>query len=315
MREMVFNHASARCLDVGRGQLVDWRREIAIGMATLVSERIVCSALHMEKTFSEVECLPEFTLYGAIQSLRRNGYRDEYVFLLRLVTKNPLINGLDARLLDRFLGCQDRTLDGLDGAPLVLAAIADWVVISIPSKTYWDDDLLSIQFDEILSDERVEETTEEVDQLSRVRHADAIGERNLDRTRAGADPKGIWANRETVFPNLLFAPGVESDLLNCANVVQTVVGKLSALNRSAEMWVHSGGPAPTWGTKVSPESVDDMRNIKFRGSRTFRSVSGSHEVFEWHARYGASGRIHLRFDRDAFEVEIGYIGSHLPTEV
>ena len=44
----------------------------------------------------------------------------------------------------------------------------------------------------------------------------------------------------------------------------------------------------------------------------FSSCKGSNELFMWYARYGNSGRIHLRFDASTYEVEIGYIGPHLP---
>ena len=223
----------------------------------------------------------------------------------------PLINGVDERLVDRFLGCQGRTFLDFDGTPLVLCAIADWVAISMPSKPYWDHHRIAIEFDEIFTDGRIEGTSEDVDQLSRLQHADAIQERHVDKVRAGADPREIWVKREFIFPNLTLAPGVQGNLQNCANVIETVVGKLSVLDRSTGMWAQKGGPAPNWGIKVSPESVNDMKNAKFRSSRTFRSCSGRQAIFEWHARYGDSGRIHLRFDANTFEVEVGYIGPHL----
>ena len=87
MREMVFNHASAVHVDVAQNQVVEWLRDIALGMAKLVNGQIVGSALRMEKTFAEIDCLPEYTLYRVLQSLREVGHRDEYVFLLRLATK------------------------------------------------------------------------------------------------------------------------------------------------------------------------------------------------------------------------------------
>ena len=315
MREMVFNHVSAVHVDVGQNQIVEWLRDITMGMAKLVNERVVGSALRMEKTFVEIDCLPDYTLYGALQSLRQVGHRDEYVFLLRLATKSPLINGVDDKLLDRFSGCHGRTYQDFDGAPLVLCAIADWIAISMPSEPYWDHDRIKVQFDEILADERIEEASEDVDQLSRLQHADSIHKRNMDKVRAGTDPREIWVNRDAIFPNLSLAPGIQGDLQNCANVIQTVVGKLSVLDRSAGSWTRDGGPAPIWGVKVSPERTNDMKNAKFRNNRTFRSCAGTQEIFEWHARYGDSGRIHLRFDAKMFEVEIGYIGPHLESEV
>ena len=46
--------------------------------------------------------------------------------------------------------------------------------------------------------------------------------------------------------------------------------------------------------------------------RRFRSCSGNTKIFEWHALFGNSGRIHFWFDAQTKEVEIGYIGKHLP---
>ena len=55
-----------------------------------------------------------------------------------------------------------------------------------------------------------------------------------------------------------------------------------------------------------------MKNRFFREARMFQSHRGTREIFEWHARFGDGGRIHLRFDPPSKEVEIGYIGPHLP---
>ena len=97
-------------------------------------------------------------------------------------------------------------------------------------------------------------------------------------------------------PNLIFGPGVEDNLKDSAHLFQTIIGKLVHLDRSAEEWRARGGPAPPWRTRVSPESVERMKNAAFRAARRFRSRLGTVEMFEWHARYGDSGRIHLRFD-------------------
>ena len=65
---------------------------------------------------------------------------------------------------------------------------------------------------------------------------------------------------------------------------------------------------------MTPESSTVMKNHKLREERRFRSQTGAIELFEWHARFGSGGRIHLRFDPASREVEIGYIGNHLPID-
>jgi hypothetical protein len=49
------------------------------------------------------------------------------------------------------------------------------------------------------------------------------------------------------------------------------------------------------------------------GERTFRGADGDSHDFEWHARFGSVGRIHLRFEAEGRLVEIGYIGRKLAT--
>ena len=84
------------------------------------------------------------------------------------------------------------------------------------------------------------------------------------------------------------------------------------LDESAAKW-REVGTLPPWTCKVTPESKSLMRKKKLSETRRFRSHRGTRELFEWHARFGSNGRIHLRFDASSQEIEIGYIGPHLPT--
>ena len=165
----------------------------------------------------------------------------------------------------------------------------------------------------MLTDATIGQASEEIDQLTRSRHAGPICDRHRDRIRAGSGPVAYWENRGAIFPNLLFGPGVEENLKDSSHLFHTIIRKLVDLNRSAEEWQAMGGPVPRWRTRVSPESTERMKNAHFRAARRFRSHRGTVETFEWHARYGDSGRIHLRFDPETREVEIGYIGPHLPS--
>ena len=128
----------------------------------------------------------------------------------------------------------------------------------------------------------------------------------------GSNPTKLWENRGIAFPNLVFGPDVQDNLTESANLLSTIVGKLKALDASARDWFDRGGSAPRWNTKVTSESRAVMTNPALREARRFRSHLGTREIFEWHARFGDHGRIHLRFDAESREVEIGYIGRHLP---
>ena len=311
MREMVLNHASVSVPHMDRDAVSEWLKDVASGMGQVVRDKVVQSSLRMVRGLHETQCMPGCSLFDAFSNLRIQGYRDEHVFLLRLATKTPLLSEVGTETEDRFHACEDRTLPAGDGEPLVLCAIADWIAVGFPSDPIWDGDRITVSFDELLPDETIGQASEEIDQLTRSVHAEAICGRHRDRVRAGSNPAALWENREAIFPNLVFGPGVEDNLKDSAHLFHTIIGKLVDLDRSAEEWRAKGGPAPPWRTRVSPERVESMKNPAFRAARRFRSHLGTMEMFEWHARYGDSGRIHLRFAPETRVVEIGYIGPHL----
>ena len=70
---------------------------------------------------------------------------------------------------------------------------------------------------------------------------------------------------------------------------------------------------PPWKCKVTDENKTVKQGRKSSGKRRFKSYHGDTREFMWHARFGNSGRIHLRFDPSLREVEIGYIGKKLGT--
>lgn len=311
MREMVLNHASVLAPGSDRELVTRWLKDLAGGMAVLVDNRVVQGSLRMAQSFHDTPCLPDYSLFDASNDIRVRGFRDEYVFLMRLAAKIPLLAEVDEAVRDRFRSCEGRPLAAPDGEPLVFCAITDGVVVGFPSAPEWDRDRATVDFDELLPDATIEPTSEEIDQLTRAVHANPVCARHRHRLRAGSDPVSLWENRAMAFPNLIFGPDVESNLKDNSNVLPTIIGKLVELDRSAGEWRENRGPAPRWRTHVSPENVESMKNPKFREARRFRTSQGPHELFEWHARFGDHGRIHLRFDPDSHEVEIGYIGRHL----
>ena len=161
-----------------------------------------------------------------------------------------------------------------------------------------------------------EETFEEIDNLARSDHAPPICERHRQSLRGQiTSAEELWNNRKQAFPNLIFGPDVEDHLkkLNTSNL-GSIVGKLANLNAAAAEWPNLGGGAPPWKTraKVANESESLRNHPRLRELRRFKSHDGISQLFLWHARFGDSGRIHLRFDPSSHEVEIGYIGQHLP---
>ena len=311
MREMVLNHASLDSPD--QHTVIDWLEDLAIGMAQLVSENISERSLRSSQSLYETFCFSDWSLWDAIQELRAGGARDEHLFLVRLSTKVPLLSDVGQDVADRFRACEAKTLPPKDGEPLVLCAITDGIAVGFPSDPIWDRDNVTVSFNELLPDENIGVASETIDNLTRSAHALPICERHRANLRQFANSAALWEGRVEAFPNLVFGPDVEHNLTTLnSSALQIVIKRLASLDESASEWPNKGDAMPSWKCRVTPESQRVKNNPNLLNARRFKSHLGTQELFEWHARFGSSGRIHLRFDPGSYKVEIGYIGPHLP---
>ena len=309
---MVLNHASLRVDQQQRNEIAGWLKGLAQGMAQLAEQRVVPAALRMAHSPHEIYCVEGYSLHDAYGDLRRGGHREEFLFFVRLTSKLPLLQDIAPGIQERFLGCESLRPPHGEGEPLLLCAVADWISISLPSHPDWERSRLVVHFLEMRPDESLVETTDDIDNVSRPSHATAITGQHRRRLIAGSDPATLWENRQAAFPNLAFGPGVEANLKSTASLFSVVAGKLVLISQSADEWVAAGGPAPVWRTKVTPESSTVRNDPTLLAARRFPSQAGGTRIFEWHARFGDNGRIHLNFDAATRVVEIGYIGPHLP---
>lgn len=312
MRELILNDASLRCPGSDRSQVTSYLLEVVLGIRALASERVVEPELRMRPASAAIECLPGRTLAESILDLRKTGHRDASVYLLRLTTKAAWLGGLPLPVRERFRSCEGRGLPPGDEAPLMLCVVTGAIAVGFPSADLWNTDRVTIRFDELLPGAEIRDCAEEVDILTRPGQATAIAERHRAALRAGADPEELWRRRCEAFPHLRFGPGVEANLSRLGGHLLGVAEKLSGLDAAAAEWQESGSDAPRWRTKVTGESERLRKNPKRLDRRRFPSRTGERELFEWHARYGSGGRIHLRLEPVSREVEIGYIGPHLP---
>ena len=312
MREMVLNHASL--LSPDRHAAVERLKGMTTGMLDLRNSGVAQAVLRMSRSVYEIHCMSDWSLWDALLELRRGRARGEFAFFASLVSKVPLPERHRSGCLGsvpRMRGDRVRDEDAIpkDGEPLVLCAITNSITVGFPSEPVWDRDQLTIRFNEMHTDGSIVEVSETIDNLTNPAHARPICERHREVLRRCKNFAELWGNREIAFPHLVFGPDVE---VNAADL-QTVVNKLASLDDAAAKWRDTGGAAPPWMSKVTPESDSVMNNERLREARRFRSHHGRPELFEWHARFGSGGRIHLRFDPRTYEVEIGYIGKKLGT--
>ena len=319
MREMILNHASLA--SAARQDVPAWLADMASGMAALVNDRVVPATLRACRSVYEIRFLDGRTLFDAYRDLPVRGARDEYLFLLRLSTKAPLLDSVAPEVEDRFraceaMACEAKALPQEEGEPLMLCAVTDGVAVGLPSEPIWDRDRITVSFQELLPNGALEEADEAIDQLTRTAHAGPIADRHVRRRRGRIEtPVDLWNARAEAFPHLTFGPDIEDQLgrLN-PGLLTTVVNRLAELDEAASTWKEAGGPVPPWTCKVTTESESVMNSKRLREARRFRSVRGERPLFEWHARFGAGGRIHLRFDASTREMEVGYVGGHLPLD-
>lgn len=316
MREFVLNDASIAAAD--QRTAIDWLADIAKGMSSLVVEKIAQNTLRTSRSLQEIHYRENSSLSEAILALKQRGLIEEHRLLMRSSVKSPLTNELEQGIKDRFLACEGRTFPAPVGDSLVLCAISDRIAVSFPSDSVWNSDLIKVDFYELHDDESSEvseeETFEEIDNLARSNHALPICERHRQSLRDQITSSAeLWNNRKQAFPNLLFGPDVEDHLarLNTGDL-GTIVGKLAGLNAAAAEWPEVGGGVPQWKSKVTDESEPLKNHPKLLAERRFRAYDGTRQLFLWHARFGSSGRVHFRFDPSSYEIEIGYIGKHLP---
>ena len=301
------NHASLVSPD--EHTCLSWLQDLATGMTILIKHNVVDSALRASVPLEEVWCLPGYSLSHAMRSLRTNA-REESSFLLRLLTKVPLLEGLDAAIKDQFLACETATLSPEDGQPLLICAIQDWVTVSFPSKPDWQRDTLTVRFQKLLPGDEWREGQEAIDNLACTGHASHICDRHHARVLSDLTPIEQWDRREEAFPNLLFGLDV-TDTARTSGQLTAILNRLQRLEDGAAAWLKTGGPKPPWSLEVTPESESTMNDPTLHSRRVFRSRDGTAKLFEWHAKFG-SMRIHLSFDAASRTVEIGYIGPHLP---
>ena len=307
-REMVLNHSSALATGHSRSEVVDWLADLARGIQELINKGVVKGKLRAERQPNEIDCLDGWSLYAAMLEMQAD-YRDEYRRLASLATRSPLLRDLPAGLENRFHGCEGVAMSSEAGKPLLLCAIADWVAVGLPSAPAWDQDSVVVEFDELLSDETTERVSERVDNLTRHEHAGPIFQRYSQSLARESDPTSLWNDRNVCFPNIEFGPRVEGNLRDQATNFATIVKRLTDIDQAAAEWKAHGGPVPRWRTKVTDESTS--LEPKYLNRRRFPSCRGAMALFTWHARFGSSGRIHLRLDATNREIEIGYIGPHL----
>ena len=310
MREMVLNHASLTA--AGWRDAVEWLRDAAEGMAAVVENGAAAPALRIFRTMDQIRCRDNLTLIQVYSELRRRGKaRDHRMSLMERIDRaHFLLDGLGPEVKKQLRGCKSTELPTDEGVPLVLCALTGAIAISVPSEPAWNRDRIPVEFIEQGAHRRVE-----IDNVARSVHARSVAERHRQRLRSQcSDTAQLWGGRAKLFPSLTFGLDVEDHLAKLdLERSSTLVNRLADLDDTAAAWADDGGATPPWRSEVKRESDSVWNNRRLREKRRFRSADGASCLYELHVQLGGRRRIHLRSDARTREIEIGYIGAHLPT--
>ena len=321
VRDLVLNHMSLTAPD--RRSAIEWICDLIEGISGLGKFQVVSGRLIRYSTDAPVnlwyfQCDDGSRVDNVIHVLRSTG-RMEVARRLQQLDNKSLIEEQDPDIVEKFEacdadGCESVLLTPDEGAPLLLCALTNGIAVSFPSQEHWKRDVLNVRYieDVLLEDGNFAEYSESVDNLSQSANAQAILDRHRESVRNCSGPRDLWLRRGEMFPHLTFGPDVEQQLNRVDNsLLGNVIKRLTQLDETVAEWRDGRDPSPNWRSKVTPERAEVMNQSKWRDARTFRTVAGGTEVFEWHARYGKR-RIHFVLDRSTRSMEIGYIGPKLP---
>ena len=330
MREMVLNHVSLRAYD--RPTAIKWLKGMVAGMLELVNDGVARDTLRMSQSIYETNSLTNRSSWNdldeALQGLQGSGAEEEYLFFAQLSTESPLLSEVDQDIKDRdvvLMGRNERRLSPEESLPLSFCADTDAIAVGFPADG-WNHDQLTIRFEKMLDDGNIVETPPTIiDNLALAAHARKICIRHQQRQREARrrcrNGVELWEVREQAFPNLVFGPDVGGHIAELGGTdLRMLVDKLAMLDALTAAWRANRAPAPPgWDEAEVKNEGEQVRrmNPELREKRRFRSHRGRPEIFFWHIDFRKDKRIHFRYDDSHAphkrEVEIGYIGDHLPT--
>lgn len=286
--------------------------EMAQAVACLVNSQVTKPVLRSCLPLSTIEYRDKVSLHDAMVGVGNSSrFRDDMLLLRRIAQKVPCGEGCEEWVQERFSRCEAR-VDGREAVGLLWAGIADFLSISFLRGSRWDRDLIEFSFLEIDSNSDIADSVVAVRNICTVRHANReVSNARLEKMES-TNTVSFWAQRCEIFPGLDFGMDVKAHIGSIdEGIFRTVLRKLNLLNQAAIEWIDTGGAHPPWKTEVSPESERAKGYDRVIAERTFKDASGASKFFEWHARYGSAGRIHLIADRGSMKIVIGYIGPHL----
>ncbi len=306
---LVFNELSADERARTRGDAMVRMAHMVRAIAALVGDRA-----------PKLMAISDFDLYGTVLA---DGYclaewlhdpaadRDLRLFLVKISAKVAFDDEVSQAAKDRFM-LSEFQVEDREARGLGLSYLLGTVAVSLRSESYWMRVRVPLLHTWLEDDGSVQRQDVEALNIADHEQARQVNDELVALAQTGlvGSPSRLTESKHKCFPHLQFGLDVDEQIARLpTDVVEQVITKLIVLDGA----VRDGrltGAAPAL-PMIHSESERTMQQYGDR--RIFRGADGVPKLFEPHAMVGSSYRIHLRVDRPATVLEIGYIGKHLPT--
>ena len=238
--------------------------------------------------------------------------RDLRSFFLKISTKVNFEQDVSDAVKEQFY-LSDFHFEQRQAGGLGLAYLLDTTAVSLPSEEYWLQTHIRIRRTWLENQGTEREEDVEVLNLSEMAHVQVISDEMTGRAQGALkkQPVTLAERKVDCFPHLTFGLDVDTQIAELSvEILRMAIAKLIVLDAAVRNWRRDGTAEPVL-TKVHAES--EATTQRYGNEREFRSASGEKKGFNLHAMMGSGYRVHFRIDKEHKNLEIGYIGEHLPT--
>lgn len=307
---LVFNELSAHNVASSRHQAREQTTNLVRAMAAVVSGQSTTLVTIKDFEIHQALLAEDYTVYQWSHDERVD--RDLRNYFLKISTKMRFEQDVSEAVKEQFY-LSEFHFHQQEAGGLGLAWLLHTTAVSLPSEEYWRQTPVQVRrtWFENAETERAEDV--EVLNLSEMTHVPVISDAMAGRAQVDLKEQPVFlAERKAdCFPHLTFGLDVDSQIGELSvEILRMTIAKLIVLDAAVRNWRRERMEEPVL-PKVNTESEATMQ--RYGKKREFRSASGEKKVFNLHAMMGSGYRVHFRIDKEHKNLEIGYIGEHLPT--
>jgi len=288
----------------------------SLGLRTIVMEG------SLDPAWYRIDLAPGYAMRDWFQSAKRDPRQRELTrAFLSIATSQPLFADSESRADILAMEVREETT----GAVFDTLQAALWYgapVASFPSRPPWGSSPIRIILSK-LTESDIAESPGIVDNLYSLRILEQIRARLLaERNAAVASGESLWADRERLFPNLIFCGKSEEQIrggITRPSLFENLKDALTVMDVFAGNW--KAGKYPDYSHealrssglhyRVSGESASVAEDPAKRKARCFYLPDGRSIYCENHVKLPLGIRLHFYPDKVKKIVYIVYIGEHL----